>query len=324
MVTVTSLLVFVVIWYVALSSSIWGSGTDIRWSTTLTFLAPVGLFVGLVGDQPAWNPMARVSVVMSVFNGERFLLEAVDSILGQTYGDLELIVIDDGSTDGSSAILEQRGLEDPRLRIFHQANVGLTRSLNRGVGLATGEYIARMDADDIADPTRIERQVAFMDAHPDVGLLGTGYREIDAEGRVLGVKAFPMVDDRTLRATLIRYNPFFHASVMLRREVFAAVGLYDPALALVEDYEMWFRVARRFRLANLMEPLGMRRYDGVNLSIRRDSKQLAWGIRVRWAAIRLGQYPPTSVLHLARPLAAWLAPMRLRNWVRRRLLGRPF
>jgi glycosyltransferase involved in cell wall biosynthesis len=137
--------------------------------------------------------MARVSVVMSVFNGERFLREAVDSILGQTYRDLELIVIDDGSADGSGEILAQRRQADARLRVFPQANMGLTRSLNRGVELSTGEYVARMDADDLSEPRRFERQVAFMDAHPDVGLLGTAYREIDGEGRVLGTKVFPTV-----------------------------------------------------------------------------------------------------------------------------------
>ena len=267
--------------------------------------------------------MARVSVVMSVFNGERFLGEAVDSILGQTYRDLELIVIDDGSTDGSPAILERQRRADPRLRVFPQANMGLTRSLNRGVELSTGEYVARMDADDVADRSRIERQVAFMDAHPDVGLLGTGYYEIDSDGRTIGVKSFP-TDDRTLRATLIRHNPFFHASVMLRRDVLRAAGPYDVAWPLVEDYELWFRIARRARLANLAEPLGMRRYDGLNVSIRRDDEQLAWGLRLRWAVIRSGQYPPSNLVHLARPLAARLTPTGLRNWIRRRALGRQF
>lgn len=267
--------------------------------------------------------MARVSVVMSVYNGERFLEEAVDSILGQTYRDLELIVIDDGSTDRSSAILERRARDDPRLRVFRQANVGLTRSLNRGVERATGEFIARMDADDVADPKRIESQVAFMETHPDVGLLGTGFHEIDGAGRILGVKSFP-TDDRSLRETLIRYNPFFHASVMLRRDVFATVGLYDPGWPYVEDYELWLRVARRYRVANLAEPLGMRRYDGANISIRRDGEQLASGLRLRWRVIRLGQYPPSSLVHLVRPVTALLVPPTLRNWVRRRLLRRSF
>ncbi len=260
---------------------------------------------------------------MSVFNGERFLLAAVDSILGQTYDDLEFVVIDDGSTDGSSEILEKRRREDPRLRVFRHPNMGLTRSLNRGLELSGGEYVARMDADDLADQRRIERQVAFLDSHPDVGLLGTGYYEIDGEGRTIGVKRFP-TDDQTLRATLMRYNPFFHASVMLRRDVLTTVGLYDVAWPLVEDYELWFRVARHARLANLSEPLGMRRYDGVNVSIRRDNEQLAWGLRLRLAVIRRGQYPLSSLVHLVRPLAARLTPIRTRNWVRRALLGRPF
>ena len=107
--------------------------------------------------------MARVSVVMSVFNGERFLREAMDSILGQTYRDLELIVIDDGSTDGSAEILARRQEEDPRLRVFPQKNMGLTRSLNRGVQLSTGEYVARMDADVLSIETS-RSQMELLDA----------------------------------------------------------------------------------------------------------------------------------------------------------------
>jgi glycosyltransferase involved in cell wall biosynthesis len=214
--------------------------------------------------------MARVSVVMSVYNGDRFLRKAVDSILDQTYRDLELVVIDDGSTDGSAAILA--GIADRRVRVVRQANAGLTRSLNRGIGLSSGAYVARMDADDVAHPRRLERQVAFMDAHPEVGLLGTAYDEIDAEDRVVGRRVFP-TDDATLRATLIRYNPFFHASVMMRRDLLQEVGVYDERIpSSVQDYELWFRIARRSKLSNLSELLGSRRYDGANLSIRRENE----------------------------------------------------
>ncbi|MBI3031160.1 MAG: glycosyltransferase family 2 protein, partial [Candidatus Rokubacteria bacterium] len=124
--------------------------------------------------------MPRVSVLMSVHNGERWVGEAVESILGQTLGDLEFIVVDDGSEDATGPILDRQ--KDPRLRVVHQPPSGLTVSLNRAWRLSGAALLARMDADDLAHPDRLARQVALLDAHPDVGLLGTGCRETSVTG----------------------------------------------------------------------------------------------------------------------------------------------
>lgn len=265
--------------------------------------------------------MPRVSVVLSVYNGERYLKECVSSILEQRYADFEFIVINDGSTDSSEEILA--GYRDARLKVIRQSRYGLSRSLNRGVRMSTGEYIARMDADDVALPDRLDKQVAFLDAHPEVGMVGTAYYEIDQVGKVVGLRSHP-TSDGELRKTLIRFNPFFHSSVMLRGSVFSRVGVYAETAYAAQDYELWFRVAGAFQLANLSEPLVMRRYDGQNISVKSEALQIREAIRFRWRAIRRGQYPMRCTAYLVRPLLVLLTPARFRDAIRRRFLGRGF
>jgi len=206
-----------------------------------------------------------------------------------------------------------------RVKVVHQSNLGLTRSLNRGIKLAQGEYIARMDADDIALPERLERQVEFMEANPDVGVVGTAYYEIDSRGKIVGKKVFPL-QDRELRRALIRYNPLFHGSVMIRKAVFEKVGLYNESFIRSQDYELWFRIAKHFKLANLPEPLMMRRYGAANISVASERQQIAFAIRARLKAIREGQYPWYCIIYLIRPLIAMRAPRLAKDYVRKYVL----
>ena len=138
-----------------------------------------------------------VSVVMSVLNGERFLREAVESILDQSLREFEFIIINDGSTDFSGSILDSYQHKDPRLRVVHQENMGLVESLNRGCGLARGKYIARMDADDIAIQDRLRWQADFMETHPEVGVVGGAVEVIDTTGRSLPYRASKLLDIHT-------------------------------------------------------------------------------------------------------------------------------
>lgn len=262
----------------------------------------------------------KVSVVMSAHNEERYLGRAVESLLEQTFRDFEVIVIDDGSEDRTPEILAS--YDDPRLHVVRQGNQGLISSLNRGMALARGQYIARMDADDVAYPERLARQVAFLSANPEVGLLGTAFDEIDGEGRVIGRRRYP-TEDAALRRLLIRYNPFFHSSVMIRRGPLERVGGYLETAegVLVEDYDLWFRLARVTRLAILPDVLMARRYHGGNLSLRHETAQLRQGVRLRWRALRDGDYPPHCVMHLLRPALVSVVPIPLRVALRRSLLG---
>ena len=256
----------------------------------------------------------RLSVLMSVYNGEPWVAAAVESVLGQTFSDFELLVVDDGSTDRTGAILRTYG--DPRLKVFHQPRAGLTRSLNRGIRLASAPLLARMDADDVALPGRFAQQVVFLDAHPDVGLLGTGCQEVSLSGDLVRTLN-PPADDRAIRRALIRENPFIHSSVVFRRDVLDVAGHYDESLPVAQDYDLWVRMSRITRMANLREPLVLRRLTPGRVSSARDSARLRAEVAVKIRALRSGAYPLWCAVFLAKPLVALALPVPLRRLFRR-------
>ena len=178
--------------------------------------------------------MPAVSVVMSVYNGQEFLAEAVESVAGQTFSDFEFVIVDDGSTDATADILAEYAKRDRRVRVLRHENRGRPESLNRGIEAATAPLIARMDADDVSLRQRFEQQVEFMRARPDVVLLGGAAELITPERRTLRVYQ-PPTEDTELRATLLRHNPFRHPALMLRREAVLGVGGYRKALLDADD-----------------------------------------------------------------------------------------
>jgi hypothetical protein len=208
----------------------------------------------------------RVSVVMPVFNGEKYLAEAVESVLGQTFQDLELVAVDDGSRDGSRGILEGFAQADRRVRlVVNEQNLGLAGALNRGCAGARAPYIARLDADDVAIPDRLSRQVEFLDAHPSVAAVGGSLITMDASGRRISTRRFP-TKNRAIQSTLLRYNCFSHPSMTIRRAALEAVGGYRFRWG--EDYDLWLRLAERFELANLPEPMVLHRLHLEHESVR--------------------------------------------------------
>ncbi len=254
-----------------------------------------------------------VSVLMAAHDGAPWIAQAVASVLGQTAGDLELIVIDDGSDDATPDLLAT--VRDRRLRVERRAHAGLTRSLNRALGLARAPLVARLDADDWALPERLERQRAFLDAHAGVGLLGTAAREVDAAGRALATVT-PPGDDAALRRALIRRNPFVHSSIVARRALVERVGGYDERLPVAQDYDLWMRLSPLTRLANLAEPLVVRRRLPGAVSVQRDGDRLRAEARVRWRAVRAGTYPWWYAFFVARPALALALPLPVRRAVR--------
>lgn len=214
----------------------------------------------------------RVSVVLSVYNDAAFVGEAVRSILAQAFTGFELIVIDDGSTDGSASIVES--FADPRIRLFRQPNAGLAASLNRGIAEARGAYIARHDSDDISEPERFGRQVELLDARPDVVLAGTNATVLEETGERVTATTLP-TEDAPIRLSLrTGANPFVHGSVMFRREAVVGAGLYRPAFRQAQDRDLWLRMAERGKLANLPDALycwRMRR-GGVGASKYEDQR----------------------------------------------------
>jgi glycosyltransferase involved in cell wall biosynthesis len=193
-----------------------------------------------------------VTVLMPVHNGRRFLLAAVRSIQQQTFGDFELLIIDDGSDDGSQRLLNT--VRDPRLRVVRQEHAGIVAGLNRGLDEARGELVARMDADDLAMENRLALQVDYLQRHPEVHLLGTRIQYIDGRGRPLFCPASPC-EDGEIRRTLPTANCFTHPTVMFRRKSVLAVGGYRPELTLQEDYDLWLRLTEQYRVAQLPQVL---------------------------------------------------------------------
>jgi hypothetical protein len=205
----------------------------------------------------------KVSVVMPAYNAGQYLAESIASVLRQTFSDLELLIIDDGSTDGTGDILA--AISDPRVRIASfPNNRGIIAALNEGLSLARGEYIARMDADDVCFRRRFEQQVRFLDRHPEVGILGTAMWVQGRRGHYLYV---PEINDDSLKALLPFNCVFAHPTVMMRREVLANAGLaYDTMYKDVEDYGFWLECSKVTRFANLASPLLRYRVHGASLS----------------------------------------------------------
>jgi glycosyltransferase involved in cell wall biosynthesis len=263
--------------------------------------------------QPERVMQPLVSVVMPVRNGEAWLGRSLGSILAQSYERLELIVVDDGSTDRSGEVAASTG--DPRVIVLREPARGLTPSLNRAIAQSRGPLIARMDADDVSRPDRLARQVALLEARPEVGMVGTGCVETAPTGLVVRVVR-PPEDDETLRRRLIRANPFVHASVVMRRSVLERVGGYDETFPVAQDYDLWLRFSAITRLANLADPLLIRHLAPGRVTSVRENDRLRAEMRARWRAVRRGTYPPWCAVYAMRPALALAVPRALRRLLR--------
>ena len=216
--------------------------------------------------------MTTVSVLLPVRNAERFVEEAIASVLTQSLGDFKIIAVLDHSSDASGDILERLASDDARIRVLQCEGEGLVDALNTAAKAATGDLLARLDADDRMRPGRLEKQVDFLEHHPDVVAVGSAAVEIDARSRVTGMMKVPTAD-AALRARLMRANPFIHSSMMIRRGTFEAAGGYRDDFPLVEDFDLWLRLAARGRLANIASPLTDYRRNDTGLSASRAAEQ---------------------------------------------------
>jgi len=220
---------------------------------------------------------------MSVYNGQRFLSEAVQSILGQSFSDFEFVIVDDGSTDKSSEILAQYMRRDGRIRFHRHTNKGRAVSLNIGMELSKGRYIARMDADDVALPHRLKEQVDFLELHPEVGLLSGSYERISSDGRLLDRVRLPLRDDE-IRSMMLHSNAMCHPAVMMRKEVAIACGGYRKVFLDADDYDLWLRMSERIQLANLEQPILRYRVHSKQASIVNLRHQMLCVLAARTAA----------------------------------------
>ena len=234
--------------------------------------------------------MSLVTIVLPVYNGERYLRDAIDSVLAQTYRDFELWVVNDGSSDGTVAIVDSYG--DPRVkRIDNPHNMGLVATLNRAFAMVETPYIARMDDDDLWHEKKLELQMALLESRPDVGVCGTSIHKF---GDIDSIHIFPEESD-ALKVGLLFYCMMSHPSVVYRRSMLVETGLsyrqdYFPA----EDYKMWVDVLQHSKIYNLQEPLVEYRQHGGQICREKKVEQIALERRLREEQLRLVYPNPTE------------------------------
>ena len=222
------------------------------------------------------NPV--ISVVMSVYNGELYLKEAVESILKQTFVNFEFIIINDGSKDNSLKILQVYQEIDHRILLLDQNNIGLTKSLNRGINFARGDFIARMDADDVSLPNRFERQLKIMKEKKDIDLLGCLHKEIHKNG-VLSEQHVKKITGYIKRNILFKLNPLFHSSVLMKKSIGPC---YSDKWRYTQDYELYLRLIKNNNLYNDNEVLVYRRYAEDMISCRNSFEQRYYALIARY------------------------------------------
>lgn len=259
--------------------------------------------------------MELVTVLMSVYNDEKYLSDSIESILGQTFTNFEFLIVDDGSTDSSATILSRYASIDARVRVHTlQNNRGLGYCLNLGVSLARGKLIARMDADDKSMPDRLQRQVSLFQGNQELDVLGTCAVLIDDYGNETKVRSVPLTKRDIFRN--VWSNPFIHSSVMFRKESILRIGSYKPNLARRQDYDMWFRaVKHNLNMQNIADPLILYRFS--EKTFKRNNvclmfEQAMIGVR---GCILVG-VPIKVYLFVFYPFFRSLFPVALQSWIR--------
>lgn len=253
---------------------------------------------------------------MGAFNNEATLETAMRSILHQTLTELELIVIDDGSLDGSHAVAQRVAASDPRVRVIAMGrNVGISRSLNEGLTAARAGVVAIQDADDWSAATRLERQLAVLDARPEVAVVGSRMHEVDETGAQLTPRTAFVSGD--VNYVLMRFNPIPNTSAAFRREIALEVGGYDPRYSYAMEYDLWLRVAETHVIHALDEPLSTRRMSRANVAARKERQQIAESLKIRARALQRRR-TLVDAHWLIVPALSYVTPLGIKRAARRR------
>lgn len=252
---------------------------------------------------------------MSVYNGEVNVRETIDSMLAQSFKDFEYIIIDDASTDNTYQILKEYQQKDSRIVLLKNSqNLGLTKSLNKAIGYARGKYIARIDAGDISLPQRLQKQVDYMESHPDIGLLGTAIRivyRLSAENEIETDITLPANHEEILKM-MRRMNPFGHVTVMFKTDLFRSLGGYDESFIVGQDGELWARMIQKTRVYNLHDVLVIAPMHPFSISIINNNKQLRTRLRLCIRKIRWKISPWYYFVYMLKPLLLLLIPTSIR------------
>lgn len=221
-----------------------------------------------------------VSVLMSVYNGEAYLSEAIESILNQSMADFEFIIINDGSTDKSTEILKKYASKDRRIILVEQSNIGLTKSLNKALHLAKGKYIARQDSDDVSLPDRLKMQIDYLEKNSNYVMIGSKGILIDELGKKL--KDIEVLTDyHTINEYLLTNNQFIHGSIAARRDTIVEIGGYRNKFKYAQDYDLWLRMSEEYFITNIQNPLYKLRRTSSSISITKYDRQIAFATLAR-------------------------------------------
>lgn len=262
------------------------------------------------------RPEPRVSVLTVVRDGAAFIRGALASVREQDYGSWEHVVVDDGSDDDTAAIVRDQARDDARIRLVRQGKEGLVAARNRAVRESRGELLAILDADDLSLPGRLERQVAFLDEHPEHALVGGDEVAVMAEEGRSWLVVHPR-SDGDLRKSWIRGHVFTNSATMVRRSAVEEVGGYDPACPRGdEDHDLWVRVAARRKVANLALPVVVRRYHGAQVTRRGFAREISVKTRQKLSAMRRLGLPAWRAWELVFPLFSVL-PGSLKRGIRK-------
>lgn len=253
------------------------------------------------------NTKPDISVLMSARNEEKYLRDSIESILNQSFEYFEFLITDDSSNDGTLDIAEEYASKDKRIKfIKHASQMGLAFSLNEQINISKGQYLARMDGDDIAHPDRLKKQLQFLQENREIGMVGSFCREIDDNGKVITIWKRP-VSDYAIKKAIFLYNPFIHSSIMIRKKVIIDVGLYNTKWKYAQDYDLWLRVSKKYILANLDEPLIDFRVDWNKLKYKNKEARKT-KLNILFHHIKSEKYPFWYFIYLIRPYFLYVLP----------------
>lgn len=260
----------------------------------------------------------RISVLMPVYNCQKYLKTSIESILCQTFRDFEFIIVDDGSTDGSWKIIEGYKQKDTRvITLRNKYNIGMSGTLNKGLSIAKGKYIIRMDADDWSYPDRFRIQYEYMKTHPKVGVSGGSIEVCDRNLKVVNKRKYPL-SDKEARKIIFCYSPFAHSATIWNTEMMRKIGGYNENIPLSQDCELYFKIGKSAKFGNIKETLLKLRTRGDSSSVSKDTLQERYAIYARIKAVmEYGYFAGffDKIYIFMRIVAMAIVPTKIKFWI---------
>lgn len=262
------------------------------------------------------NPITpKISVVMPLYNCEKYIESAVDSVLNQTFTDFELLLINDASSDRTPEIIDMYANKDSRVRAIHnEKNLHIGGSLNKGISLSNANVIARMDGDDLCMPTRFEEQYKLLTSNTALGVVGCNMVVMDEDGVEFDKRAY-QTDSKKLKSLMFRYSPFAHPTTMFKKEAFEYAGGYNPKMSPTEDLDLWFKIGKKYEFSNVPKYLFKYRVFSESSSNKKLRNLEIKVLSIRFNAVKnLGYQPSISdyIYNFFQLVTIYLMPIKLR------------